>query len=660
MAAVLLSPPDLVWPKPSGPVTFTKPSNPDPAWNTEAYLSGGWGNLGVLDPQLFKIEFDSKIIAPGIDHVQKSFNRLKDALKVFSSGDVPYTRMKYSPVRKAIRSQASFPRMVTVFTIDKIDDLGEATQVQLGVNESYTLGVKRVAADSAGVKTLAVSIRAKTVFGVSHAMSTFRQLCEWSGDFFVIGGLPLEIKDRPRFPWRGLMVDTSRHFVPLPQLERIIEGMSRIKMNSFHWHIVDSQSFPFASEAEPLLAKKGSYDPQNAVYTVQDVKRIVEYANDRGVRIVPEFDVPAHAASWGEGYPEMIVPCPGVVVKDDRLIEHGVDKVALNPLNNQTYAFLEKFFTEIFSLFPDKYVHFGGDEVNAECWLTNPEIQKWKAVYEKDPGSQGMTWSSKLQETFTTRVLQFAKEHGKVGVLWDEALALNGLTSADHHVIQYWRGWMPQQASLAHSKGLQTVVSPGWYLDDLSVSWQKMYQQDIIGEANPLTLGGEACSWEEHASGANLDHRIFSRLPSIAERLWSPKASTVAGVQPVDKPRIGRTLCHLKQFSGLRVGPVFPDYCPLPQTMMMPDGGNGNKNGIYHVTAGVDAYGGMSPAGVTWRSVSLALIALWFLSVGGLFACRFYGKKDPRPEKEDYSGISYSPVSTEDEEEDEHRQLDGL
>ena len=116
----------------------------------------------------------------------------------------------------------------------------------------------------------------------------------------------------------------------------------------------------------------------NAVYTTQDVKHIVDLAASLGVRVVPEFDVPAHAASWGEGYPGLIVPCPAVVAADERLVEHGVDKVALNPLQEGTYTFLKTFFDEVFALFPDQYIHFGGDEVNADCWLTSPDIQKWK------------------------------------------------------------------------------------------------------------------------------------------------------------------------------------------------------------------------------------------------------------------------------------------
>ena len=146
-----------------------------------------------------------------------------------------------------------------------------------------------------------------------------------------------------------------------------------------------------------------------------------------------------------------------------------------------------------------------------------------------------------------------------------------------------------------------------------------------------------------------MDHRIFSRLPSVAERLWSPKTFT-SQVLPVDKPRIGRTLCSLRQYCGLQVGPVFPDFCPLPKSLTSASEVENGK-GFAHVTAGVDAYGGMSPAGITWRSISLTMVAVWLMTIVTVCAWRMHRKRDSRPQTEDYSGVSYSPVSTEDEEE---------
>lgn len=628
-----LSPPDFVWPK------VTNATFGHEKWDRSWWLTGGWGDIGIFQDGNMRIEFHSETNVNGVVFISNAFRRLKASLGAFADGSVPYTRMHYAPLQHPTSSMPSpqLAMMDTLFSIDKIGDSGKTTTFHLGMDEAYSMRIFRK--QNTG---LIVNIQAQTAVGVARALTSFQQLCEWSGKFYVLGGLPIHITDRPRFQWRGLMVDTSRHFIPLAQLEKVLVGMSHLKLNSFHWHIVDSQSFPFQSTSKPLLSAKGAYS-SNAVYRTHDVKHIVDFAASLGVRVVPEFDVPAHTASWGEGYPDMIVPCPKVVVADDRLIEHGVDKVALNPLHEGTYTFLKTFFDEVFDLFPDQYIHFGGDEVNADCWLTSPDVQKWKTAYEKTPNAAAMPWHRKLQEIFTNRVMAMAKAKGKVAVLWDEALDLTGLT--ENHIIQWWRGWLPGQPNIAHSKHLKTVISPGFYLDDLSQSWQKMYAQNIPSDNTGMTLGGEACSWEEHADEANLEHRIFSRLPSVAERLWSPAEKTERGVQPVDKPRIGRTLCRLRQHEEIRVGPVFPDYCPVP--LRSPSTGSATN-----VVSDGDlaAGGGMTSEGIAWRAFGLFAVAMWLATIYFLYRRKLEGKTARKTDA--YEDVSYSPVSTDEEVED--------
>ena len=211
------------------------------------------------------------------------------------------------------------------------------------------------------------------------------------------------------------MLDTSRHYYPFQALERIIDGMELLKMNVFHWHIVDAQSFPFVSQIFPKLSQYGAYGAPDATatatntnpmtYTIPDIQKFIRYCTERGIRVVPEFDCPGHAASWGRGYPELelTVMCPDLINDDSGskvpMQEHGIDRVSLNPLKNATYIFLEKFFQEVFQTFPDPILHIGGDEVNKECWATDPLISE----YAKN---NGPTWARKLQAEFEGKVVE--------------------------------------------------------------------------------------------------------------------------------------------------------------------------------------------------------------------------------------------------------------
>ena len=159
---------------------------------------------------------------------------------------------------------------------------------------------------------------------------------QWDGRAHVLCGLPLTIDDAPEHAWRGLLLDSSRHFLPVPTIVRMLDGMAALKMNTLHWHLSDAQSFPIASAAVPALAESGAWHP-SLVYAPDDLRAVVEAARLRGVRVVPELDMPGHSASWGLGEPELVVPCPKRVAIDDMGVEHGVDKVALHPLRERTY-----------------------------------------------------------------------------------------------------------------------------------------------------------------------------------------------------------------------------------------------------------------------------------------------------------------------------------
>ncbi|VDQ02818.1 unnamed protein product [Trichobilharzia regenti] len=170
--------------------------------------------------------------------------------------------------------------------------------------------------------------------------------------------------------------------------------MAMVKMNVFHWHITDDESFPFVSTTYPELSDKGAYHPQKYTYDEEEVSDLLEYARLRGVRIIPEFDTPAHTLSWGKAYPDLLTKCYEDA-KPTGLLG------SLNPANDSTFKFLKNLFTEATSRFHDKYIHLGGNQINFACWARNPEVVELMKKM-KFPGHYtqiGNYYASKVVET---------------------------------------------------------------------------------------------------------------------------------------------------------------------------------------------------------------------------------------------------------------------
>ena len=370
---------------------------------------------------------------------------------------------------------------------------------EVGEDESYVLEVT-----ATGAKLIA-----PTTLGAMHGLQTFLQLVDVSPGGFATPAVT--IHDQPRFPWRGLMIDSARHFIPLDIIRRNIDGMEAVKMNVFHWHLSENQGFRVESKKFPKLHELGS----DALYYTQDeIRDLIAYARDRGIRVVPEFDMPGHSTAWFVGHPELASG------KGPYEIERkwGVFDPAMDPTNEKVYKFLDDLIGEMARIFPDHYFHIGGDEVNGKEWDANPKIQAFMKV-------QGIKNNEALQAYFSGRVQKLVTKHGKAVVGWDEVL-VPGVPK--DIVIQSWRG----QASLAQAakQGYRGILSNGYYLD-LGWSAARHYAVDpMSGEAANLSaeekqriLGGESCMWAEYVSPENVDSRIWPRNAAIAERLWSPQ-----------------------------------------------------------------------------------------------------------------------------------------
>jgi hexosaminidase len=373
---------------------------------------------------------------------------------------------------------------------------GGSAYPALGEEESYRLDIS-----SNGAR-----LNAATVTGVLRGLETLAQL---------IGPGPevqcVHIEDRPRFPWRGLMLDVSRHWMPIEVVERNLDAMAAVKLNVFHWHLSDDQGFRVESKRFPKLQQSGS---DGNFYSQTEIRRVVDYARDRGIRVIPEFDIPGHTTSWFVGYPELAsAPGPYAIER-----KWGIFQPTMDPAREQTYAFLDEFIGEMAALFPDRYFHIGGDEVEEAQWKNSASIQEFEKQHQlKD--------SRALHAYFNKRLQKILKKHGKTMVGWDEVL---DSSLEPDLVIQSWRG----QASLAEAarKGFRGILSFGYYLDHLDPA-STHYKNDPLADAPDvlnreqasLILGGEACMWSEYVSDQTVDSRIWPRAAAVAERLWAAR-----------------------------------------------------------------------------------------------------------------------------------------
>jgi hexosaminidase len=368
-------------------------------------------------------------------------------------------------------------------------------------DESYTLDVSA---------TQAV-LRAPTVVGVIRGFETFLQLVDGDRAGFF---LPVvAIQDRPRFPWRGILIDVGRHFEPVEVIERNLDAMAAVKLNVLHWHLSEDQGIRVESRRFPKLQELGS---DGLYYTQAEIRAVVAYARDRGIRVVPEFDVPGHSTAWFVGYPEY-ASAPGPFQVERRF---GVFDPTFDPTNERTYRFLDRFIGEMAALFPDPYWHVGGDENNGVEWNANPRIQAFKQAH-------GFATNEALQTYFNQRLLPILEKHGKRMVGWDEILE-PGLPATS--VIQSWRG--RSTLDTAAHRGYSAILSSGYYLDHQRTA-EYHYAVDPLPAASTLSadeaariLGGEACMWGEHVGPETIDSRIWPRAVAIAERLWSPREVT--------------------------------------------------------------------------------------------------------------------------------------
>jgi len=420
-----------------------------------------------------------------------------------------------------------------------VDDVDES-HPQLSTDESYTL--------QADATSSTIRATAKTVYGALRALETFSQAVTFDDDCQVYSTpSDLRVDDRPRFPHRGLMIDTARHYQPLASIRAIVDSLPYAKLNVLHWHMVDSQSFPFRSVSNPLLSA-GSFPHQQ--YSHGDVASIVEYGRQRGVRVIVEFDMPGHAQSWCVGMPSI---CPS-----------STCLTPLNVANNQTFDVISQLLAECTGgtssakgapsgLFPDDFIHLGGDEVNTDCWSTTPAIARWLADHNltADGG----------YAAFVKRAASIAIAQGRRPVQWSEVFDHFKTELPKETVVHVWKDVTNVTEVLAGGYDVLRNVgydATSWYLDNLDVAWAAVYANepchDVPDGLCHKILGGHGEMWGETVDASDLEQTVWPKLASIGEKLWSPRASTAAATSRTTE-RIEHFRCLLNE-RGIAAAPV--------------------------------------------------------------------------------------------------------
>ncbi len=366
----------------------------------------------------------------------------------------------------------------------------------VGIDESYSITVTPEK----------IEINAANNIGAYRGMETLLQMIQVNENKSFVKAV--KITDNPRFPWRGLLIDVGRHWIPAHIIKRNIDAMAAVKMNVLHLHLTEDQGFRIESKKFPKLHELGN---DGNYFTQHEIQDIIKYAKERGIRVIPEFDIPGHTTSWLVGYPELA----SIQRNYEVATRFGIFKGSLNPTEESTYDFLDTLLTEMCQLFPDAYFHIGGDENNGMDWNENKKIQKFMQ-------KNGLNDNNELQAYFNRRILEILHRNNKIMVGWDE-IYTNDIPKSI--VIQSWRG---KESMFSSAKnGYPSILSNGYYLDKLE-NLESYYLNDPLPPTVELTskqqkmiLGGEATMWTEIVNEFNIESRIWPATLAVAERLWS-------------------------------------------------------------------------------------------------------------------------------------------
>ncbi|KAI8873156.1 beta-hexosaminidase [Ramicandelaber brevisporus] len=437
-------------------------------------------------------------------------------------------------------------------------------ELKLGVDESYTLNVPE--------KGGAASLSSNTVWGAIRGLETFIQLLVGHTNKQFILNAPVAVTDYPKYQHRGIMLDTSRNYYPVADILRTLDAMAWNKMNVFHWHIVDSHSWPLVSEKFPLLSGKGAYS-QSQVYTKRDIQQIIAYAYQRGIRVIPEFEMPGHNYAFGLAYPNLTV-CSDLDPYDDYAAEPPSGQLDIS--NKDLYPILSEFLKEQATYFNDEYVHLGADEINKKCYNDTPHVAEWLKA-------QGKNASQALSD-FGLWAHGELEKLGKYGITWEEEiLEEKSPLPKDRTIVQVWKG--AANTKLAVDMGYKVIAGSyeynyldcghgGWLGNwtwgnswcDPYKSWQRVYDYhptaNLTVEQTKNVLGSEVLLWSEQSDTHTLDSFLWPRASAGAEVYWSGRFDASGVKRDVAKAMARITdMRHRLVERGVGANPLQPLWC---------------------------------------------------------------------------------------------------
>ncbi|CAG9806447.1 unnamed protein product [Chironomus riparius] len=442
----------------------------------------------------------------------------------------------------------------------------DATLLSMNTDECYNLSIAYTE------KSINVKITAKSFFGARHGLETLQQLI-WYDDYSESLKIltTVAIEDCPSFNYRGLMLDTSRHYFSTDTIKRIIAGMSHVKLNRFHWHLTDSQSFPFVSKKYPELAIYGAYSSKE-VYTHDDILNVVEFAKIRGIQIIPEIDAPAHSGNgWQWGKEKGLGDLSLCINQQPWKAYCGEPSCGqMNPKNKNSFMILESLYEELLQLTnATDFFHMGGDEVNFDCWKQHFKNEDLNSL-----------WCDFMTEAHRRMTKANNDNPIKYATIWNSDWLKIKCLPAQNFTLQVWLA-QPSQIQQFIKANYNLILShvDAWYLDCGFGSWRDTFGQGscppfkawytvynyrpwgalrLTDDQRKQILGGEACMWTEQVNEDSIDVRIWPRAAAFAERLWSDPQSSV-----IPKETVNRFSIFHKRFQslGLKSDALFPKYC---------------------------------------------------------------------------------------------------
>lgn len=412
----------------------------------------------------------------------------------------------------------------------------------LDTNEDYSLVIAPLPEDS-GWPEVHAFIVAPNFFGARNALETLSQLMAFDERSSALVMLDsIAITDSPSYRHRGISLDTARNFFPIDDIKRTIDGMSMVKLNVLHWHLTDSQSFPMYVESRPQLSEIGAFS-RSKIYTREDMKEITEYARVRGIRVIPEFDQPAHV---GEGWQfNDALTCFNAMPWSQYCDQPPCGQ--LDPSAPGIYPVIHDIYHEMFENFDHpRYFHMGGNDINVPCWNSSARLRTFMTQNGFDPQLQSgfMELWGYFQQSLEEVLRNATNNSTGPLILWSSELTrlpyLTQYLQANRHVIQ-WRGAANDAAGLQQllQNGFRIIFSnfdrlfldcgfSSWTGDGHNwcspfKTWQGIYDNRIdllVGGFQHLALGAEVAIWSDQIDSYTLDSRTWPRAAALAERLW--------------------------------------------------------------------------------------------------------------------------------------------